>query len=340
MLNRRWILQSRPSGEINGDNLAFVTTELPDLQDGEVLIRNVYLSLDPTNRIWMSDQEQYLPPVQIGATMRGGTIGVVEASRSERFAPGVLVNPGLGGWEDFTIAAGSGVSAVPQIPGVPLTAFMSVLGATGLTAYFGLTEIGKPKPGETVVVSAAAGAVGSIVGQIAKLKGCRVIGIAGGAAKCRWIVDELGFDDAIDYKAEDVGAALARLCPQGVDIDFENVGGPIMDAVIARMNNHGRMVLCGMISSYNATRPPQGPANFGRVLMRRLTIQGFIILDYLPRAAEAFGVLAPWVLSGQIKWKTQVVEGLENAADAVKRLFTGDHDGKLLIGIAPPQPSG
>jgi len=334
--NRQWILRSRPTGEITDDNLELVTTQTRDLQDGEVLIRNIYLSLDPTNRIWMSDQDQYLPPVQIGEVMRGGAIGVVEASRSERLKAGDVVNPGLGGWSDYTIAHAQAVSPVPNLPGVPLTAFMSVLGATGLTAYFGLLDIGKPQPGETVVVSAAAGAVGSIVGQIAKLKGCRVVGIAGGAAKCRWLVDALGFDGAVDYKSEDVGAALDRLCPGGVDVNFENVGGPIMDAVIGRMNLNGRIALCGLISTYNAAEPARGPSDFARVLMRRLLIKGFIVIDYLPRAGEAFAELAPWVLSGQIKWRAHVVEGLENAVDGVKRLFTGDHEGKLLVGVSPP----
>jgi hypothetical protein len=212
---------------------------------------------------------------------------------------------------------------------------MSVLGATGLTAYFGLLDIGNPQPGETVVVSAAAGAVGSIVGQIAKLKGCRVIGIAGGPDKCRWLVEELGFDGAIDYKNEDVGAGLDRLCPNGIDVNFENVGGKIMDAVVARMNLFGRMALCGMISTYNHEGLVSGPSDFAKVLMRRLLIKGFIVIDYLPRAGEAFAELAPWVMSGQIKWKAHVVEGLDNAADAVKRLFSGDHDGKLLVRISP-----
>jgi NADPH-dependent curcumin reductase CurA len=332
--NRQWLLRQRPKGEIGPDDLEFVTTPVASLQDGQVLVRNLYLSLDPTNRIWMSDQDQYLPPVALGDVMRGGTIGVVAESRSDRFEVGTIVNPGLSGWEDYTIAAADAVFAVPQIPGVPLTAFMSVLGGTGLTAYFGLMDIGQPKPGETVVVSAAAGAVGSIAGQIAKLQGCRVIGIAGGAAKCRWLTEELGFDGAIDYKSEDVGAALGRLCPNGIDIDFENVGGAIMDAVIARMNNFGRVVLCGMISTYNTPGPIPGPSDFARVLMHRLTIKGFIIIDYLPRAAEGFGALVPWVLGGQMKWKVDVVEGLENAAGAVKRLFSGAHDGKLLVRVS------
>ena len=238
---KRWVLKRRPQGEIQPGDLELVEEPIPDLADGEVLVRVVYLSLDPTNRIWMSDQDQYLPPVQIGETMRGGGIGVVERSRSERFKQGDIVNPGLSGWSTHTVVNGAGLNPVPAIPGVPLTAYMSVLGATGLTAWFGMVDIAKPKAGETVVVSAAAGAVGSIAGQLAKLRGARVIGIAGGKAKCDWLTGELGFDGAIDYKNEDVGAALDRLCPNGIDVDFENVGGEIMDAVFSRMNNFARM---------------------------------------------------------------------------------------------------
>ncbi|MEO8812573.1 MAG: NADP-dependent oxidoreductase [Caulobacteraceae bacterium] len=334
-MSKRWVLKHRPHGEIAPGDLELVETPLPELADGEVLIRTVYLSLDPTNRIWMSDQDQYLPPVQIGETMRGGGVGVVERSRSDRFKQGDLVNPGLAGWATHTIAPAAGVSPVPAIPGVPLTAFMSVLGATGLTAWFGMTDIGRPQAGETVVVSAAAGAVGSIAGQIAKLRGARVIGIAGGKAKCDWLTGDLGFDGAVDYKNQDVGAALDRLCPDGIDVDFENVGGAVMDAVISRMNNFGRVALCGMISTYNKEGPAAGPTDFARVLMHRLLIKGFIVIDYLPRAAEAFAELAPLVVSGRLKWKAHVEDGLENAVSALERLFTGAHDGKLLIRVSP-----
>jgi len=333
-VNHAWILNKRPVGEIAPGDLEYVERPLRALEPGEVLVRNVYLSLDPTNRIWMSDQDQYLPPVEVGDVMRGGTIGVVEESRSERFPVGTSVNAGLSGWQSYSIAHEGALSPVPALPGVPMTAFMSVLGATGLTAWYGMVDIGKPQPGETVVVSAAAGAVGSIAGQIAKLKGARVIGIAGGPEKCAWLVDELGFDGAIDYKNEDVGAALDRLCPNGIDVNFENVGGAIMDAVIARMNNFSRMPLCGMISTYNTEGPIPGPSDFARVLMRRIMIRGFIVIDFIPRAGEALAELAPWVLQGQIKWKAHAVDGLENAAEAVKRLFTGDHDGKLPVRIS------
>ena len=333
--NKRWVLKRRPTGAIQPGDLELIDEPVRDLADGEVLVRTVYLSLDPTNRIWMSDQDQYLPPVEIGETMRGGGIGVVERSRSDSFKQGDIVNTGLGGWSTHTIAAAGGLSPVPAIPGVPLTAYMSVLGATGLTAWFGMVDIAAPKAGETAVVSAAAGAVGSIAGQLAKRRGARVIGIAGGKAKCDWLTAELGFDGAIDYKSENVGAALDRLCPNGVDVNFENVGGEIMDAVFSRMNNFGRMTLCGMISSYNAEGVPAGPRDFSRILMHRLMVKGFIIIDYLHRAPEAFAELGPAVASGELKWKAHVEDGLENAVDALDRLFTGAHDGKLMIRVSP-----
>lgn len=332
---QRWVLRRRPAGEIQPGDLEFVQEPIRDLADGEVRVRTVYLSLDPTNRIWMSDQDQYMPPVGIGDTMRGGSIGIVESSRSDRFKQGDVVNTGLGGWTTHVIADGAMLMPVPTLPGVPMTAYMSVLGATGLTAWFGMCDIGKPQAGETVVVSAAAGAVGSIAGQIAKLKGARVVGIAGGKAKCDWLTGELGFDGAIDYKGEDVGAALDRLCPNGIDVNFENVGGEIMDAVVSRMNNFGRMPLCGMISTYNDNERPAGPTDFARVLMHRLTIRGFIITDFLPRAGEAMAELIPWVMAGQLKWKVHVDQGLEGAMDSLQRLFTGAHDGKLLIQVSP-----
>ncbi|MBL8770739.1 MAG: NADP-dependent oxidoreductase [Phenylobacterium sp.] len=332
---KRWVLRRRPQGEIRPGDLELVEEPIRDLADGEVLVRTLYLSLDPTNRIWMSDQDQYMPPVQIGETMRGGSLGVVERSRSDRFQQGDVVNTGLGGWSTHVFANGAFLMPAPKLPGVPLTAYMSVLGATGLTAWFGMCDIGRPQPGETVVVSAAAGAVGSIAGQIARLKGARVIGIAGGKAKCDWLTGELGFDGAIDYKSEDVGAALDRLCPNGVDVNFENVGGAIMDAVVSRMNNFGRMPLCGMISTYNDESRPAGPTDFVRVLMHRLTIRGFIITDFLPRAGEAMAELIPWVTSGELKWKVHVDQGLDGAMDSLQRLFTGNHDGKLLIQVSP-----
>ncbi|WP_103729949.1 NADP-dependent oxidoreductase [Novosphingobium sp. HII-3] len=333
-INKQWVLKQRPTTTVDSGDLSLQSTPVPPLQDGEVLVRNVYLSLDPTNRVWMSDREQYLPPVELGSVMRGSTLGVVEESRSERFAPGDVVFPGDSGWQLYSVSHESRTGRVRQADGVPLSAYMSVLGSTGLTAYFGLLDICDPKPGETLVVSAAAGAVGSVVGQIAKIKGARVIGIAGGPAKCKWLVDDLGFDAAIDYRDDDVGEALDRLCPDGIDMNFENVGGPIMDAVFSRLRLNGRMALCGLISGYNEEGPMPGPTDFGRILMKRLTIRGFIVIDYFGRAREAMADLSQWVAQGKIRWKDHIVEGLENAPSALDRLFTGDHDGKLMVALS------
>lgn len=331
--NRRWILACRPEAAVAPGDLQLIEAPLPEIGEGQILVRNLYLSLDPTNRLWMSDREQYLPPVAVGDVMRGTTLARVEATRSSRYAVGDIVMPYSGAWEQYAAVPERAAKRIRPIEGVPLTAFLSVLGVTGLTAYFGLLDIGEPKAGETVVVSAAAGAVGSIVGQIARIKGCRVIGIAGGQAKCEWI-RELGFDAAIDYKSEDVGAALDRHCPDGIDVAFENVGGPIMDAVYSRLRLHGRMAVCGLISGYNDAAPFAGPTDFGRVLMQRLRIEGFISIDYLPRANEAFEALGAWIAEGRVRWKDHVIPGIENAADALDRLFTGHHDGKLIVGLA------
>jgi hypothetical protein len=333
--NRQWLLQRRPEGDIRQGDLAFAETPVPEVPDGHVLVRTLYLSLDPTNRIWMSDMDQYMPPVEIGDVMRGGAVGVVEESKDPNIKVGSIVAPMMGGWQDWHLSPGGMVRPIPTIPGLPVTAFMSVVGLTGWTAYFGLLDIGKPKAGETVVVSAAAGAVGSIVGQIAKLKGARVVGIAGGAEKCRWIREDLGFDAAIDYKSEDVGKALDKHCPNGIDVNFENVGGEIMDAVLARMNNFSRMPLCGLISTYNDAGDRKGPSNFQQILMKRILVKGFIVIDYMSEFEKASMELAQWVLEGKIKYKVHVEQGLENAAEAVKLLFNGKHDGKLLVQVSP-----
>lgn len=331
---RRWVLRHRPIALPLPGDLQLIEEPIPELQDGEVLVRTIYLSLDPTNRLWMSDRDQYMPPVDVGETMRGGTAGVVEKSRSDLLKVGDYVS-GLNGWASHAVVDATRVKRVNIIPGLPLTASFSVLGGTGLTAWIGMSEIGRPQPGETVVVSAAAGAVGSVAAQIAKLKGARVIGIAGGPEKCDWLLNDVGLDGVVDYKNEDVGTALDRLCPNGIDVNFENVGGTIMDAVFARMNNFGRMAVCGLIASYNNEGPIAGPKDFGGVLMRRLTIRGFIVSDLLHLAPDAMAELVPWVTAGQIKWRVHVEQGLENAPQALERLFTGDHKGKLVVQVSP-----
>jgi NADPH-dependent curcumin reductase len=329
---KRWVLRHRPVGSIAPGDLELVEGPLPPLREGEVLVRTVYLSMDPTNRIWMSDQDQYMPPVQIGETMRGGATCVVEESRSPLLAPGDLVGC-MAGWASHAVLPASAAKKLQPVPNLPLLASLSALGGTGLTAWFGMCDIGRPRPGETVVVTAAAGAVGSIAAQVAKLKGARVIGIAGGAEKCAWLTKEAGLDGAIDYKAEDVGAALDRLCPNGIDVDFENVGGEIMAAILPRMNDFGRVALCGMISGYNGDG--RFPADFGPILMHRLTVRGYIVSDYLARAGEAMAELVPWVRDGSIKYRVHVEQGLETAPATLNRLFTGDHKGKLLVQVSP-----
>ena len=332
-VNRQWVLRQRPRGLIQPGDLELIETPVPDLQDGEILIRTVYLSVDPTNRTWMNDAEGYLPPVPLGAVMRGLTLGVVEDSRSDRFKAGDVVTTAAGGWADYGVVRDNEASRAHRHPGLPLTANMSVLGMTGLTAWAGVTEVLKAQAGETLVISAAAGAVGSIAGQIARARGVRVIGIAGGPEKCRWLVDDLGFDAAIDYKNEDVGDALDRLAPDGFEMNFENVGGDIMIAVFNRLKTHGRMAVCGLVSSYNATRMPPSP-NFGRIITHRLNVQGFLVLDYAARGRDMGAEVGPMLADGRVKWKVHVDDGLEGALDSLNRLFTGDHDGKLLVRVS------
>ena len=332
--NRQWRLAQRPVGEISKSDLEFTEAPIDELAPGQVLVRNIYLSLDPTNRIWMSDVDQYMPPVAIGEVMRGGTIGVVEESTFDGLKVGDIVLPGLGNWQDYVIVPGTQANKVPMEFGLPLTAFMSAVGMTGATAYFGLLDIGKVQAGETVVISAAAGAVGSIAGQIAKIKGARVIGIAGSDEKCKWLTDELGFDGAINYKSEDLLVRLGELCPDGIDVDFENVGGATLDAVLTLINNNARIALCGLISTYNTEGPVPGPYMFQNILMHRAHVEGFIIIDYLHRMPEALMALGTWVLEGKIKYKVDVQQGLENAPTALNRLFTGENTGKLLVQIS------
>jgi NADPH-dependent curcumin reductase CurA len=330
-----WRLAKRPVGDIADGDLTYGAEDLPPLADGQFSLKVTYLSLDPTNRIWMSDMEQYMPPVEVGAAMRGGVCGRVLESRKPGVNPGDLY-AGLGEWADVIVTDGTGLSRLPEIPGISLAAAFGGLGLVGPTAYFGLLDIGQPKPGETLVVSAAAGGVGQFVGQIGKIKGCRVIGIAGGKAKCDYVVNELGFDAAIDYKAEDVGAALDRLAPDGIDINFEQVGGEIMVEVVKRMRLFGRIALCGMISSYNATDATEPPGFWTMMLMRRLTVRGFIVTDFASRFGEAGQALAGWMMSGQLKTRQDIRPGLENALVAVKDLYTGGNFGKLLVEVTPP----
>jgi hypothetical protein len=332
-VNRCWRLAARPQGMIKDSDFTFREEPLPEIQDGEILVRNLYLSVDPTQRGWL-ERDSYMPAVPVGDVVRALGAGKVVKSRHPGFAEGEVVT-GLVGWQDYVVL--SDKSALPPgrvPPGVPVPLALSVFGLTGMTAYFGLLDVGKPKAGETVVVSGAAGATGSVVGQIAKAIGCRVVGIAGGPEKCAWIKDELGFDAAIDYKSEDVNARLRELCPDGIDVYFDNVGGDILDAALASLAMRGRVVICGAISDYNSFDQVTGPKNYLVLLMRRGRMEGFIVTDYLSRFGEAAQQLGAWLAAGKIKDRIDIVEGLENAPAALRRLFTGANTGKQLIKIA------
>jgi NADPH-dependent curcumin reductase len=332
--NRRWLLAERPTGLVEDRNFRLSEEAVPEtIAEGEILVRNLYLSCDPTQRGWMA-RDTYLPAIGIGEVIRSFAAGRVEQSRSPDYAVGDLVS-GVFGWQDYAVVRASGRSRPTKLPkGVPVPLTLSALGMTGLTAYFGLLDVGKPVAGETVVVSGAAGATGSVVGQIARIKGCRAIGIAGGKDKCDWLVHEAKFDAAIDYKSENVSARLRELCPKGIDVYFDNVGGELLDVALARLAMRGRIVICGAISQYNESETPPGPKNYMNLLVQRGRMEGFLVLDYLDRAGEAFGDLAKWVSSGEIVDRVDVQEGFENAPSALRRLFLGQNVGKQLVKIA------
>jgi NADPH-dependent curcumin reductase CurA len=331
-VNRIWRLRKRPVGDITDDVLSFAEESIPEPREGEFLFRLNYLSLDPTNRIWMSDIDQYLPPVDLNAPMRGVVCGTVVKSHHPDYAEGAIVS-GLGVWADYQIGTPQTVHPMGDTRPVPVVEAFSTFAVVGPTAYFGLLDIGEPKAGETVVISAAAGAVGSIVGQIAKIKGCRVVGLAGTHEKCAWIQDDLGFDVAINYRTEDVPKALAAACPDGIDVYFDNVGGEILDACLQLMNFKGRIPTCGLIAQYNATAPVPGPYHYAMILMQRLRVEGFIVLDFAARYPEAIAALGQWMAEGKIKVRTEIVDGLEHALQTVKKLYTGANTGKLMIRV-------
>ena len=332
-LNRQWRLVSRPEGRLTPSNFEWAEVPTPPILDGQILVRVVHLSLDPTNRGWTNASAGYLPPVTLGDVMRGIGLGVVEESRHPGFRPGQLVQ-GLTGWQTYVVSEGQGFTPFAPVPGLPSSAYLGLLGHIGATAYFGLLEVGRAQPGETVVVSAAAGAVGSLVGQIAKIAGCRVIGIAGGPVKCRRVVEELGFDAAIDYKREPVQPRLRVLAKPGIDVGFDNVGGDILDAMLANLNLRGRIVLCGMIAQYNEAVPPPGPRYLGNLIVKRGRMEGFIVSDFAARFAEAMAKLAEWYAGGRLKYRVEIVDGLEQAPAALDRLFDGTNDGKLIVRVS------
>ena len=329
--NRQWILAARPKDLVTPDVLQLKESPLPALEDGQALARVKYLSIDPTMRIWMANIPQYMPPVQIGEVMRAFGLAEIVESRRPDFKKGDKIM-GFIGLQAFALVTGEEPRSFQKLPSIPFLSdinFLGTLGINGLTAYFGLLDIAKPESGETLVVSAAAGATGSIAGQIGKIHGCRVVGIAGSDEKCNWIKNDLGFDAAINYKHPDWKAQLVAATPRGVDINFENVGGEIMQAVLDRMNLHGRVVLCGLISGY--TRQDPGLASFAQVLIKRLRVEGFIILDYVAKFMDAAKQLGMWKMTGKLKDKQTVVHGLEKAPEAINMLFRGDNIGKLVV---------
>jgi len=330
-INRQLVLRSRPKGLLATGDLQLSESALPSPADGQALARVKYLSIDPTMRVWMGEHDTYLPAIKIGEVVRAFGFAEVVESRNEEFKKGDKI-VGLTGLQDYVVIDGTekmGFQKVPPLPFVSDTAFLGVLGINGLTAYFGMMEIARPDKGETLVVSAAAGATGSIAGQIGKIHGCRVVGIAGSEEKCKWLTGELGFDAAINYKLPDWKEKLAVATPKGVDINFENVGGEIMHAVLERMNLHGRVVLCGLISGY--TKEDPALESFTLILIKRLRVQGFIIIDYAHRYMEAAMQLGKWKMFGKLKDRETLVEGLDKAPEAINMLFSGANIGKLLV---------
>ena len=331
MTNKQILLAQRPAGLPDASTWNIVDTEVPELQDGQLLIRSIYISLDPAMRGWLRDVRSYLPPVGIGEVMRAGAVGQVVASKHPDFAEGDYVN-GWTGVQQYAISDGSMLYKV-QKGLAPMPTYLSTLGMPGFTAYFGLLRIGKPVAGDTVLISGAAGAVGSVVGQIAKLKGCRVIGIAGGPEKCKYIKDTLGFDEAIDYKNENIVEAIKRTCPERINVYFDNVGGEILDAALGRLALGARVAICGAISQYNNKTAIKGPSNYLSLLVNRATMEGFVVIDYTKEYGTAAREMGAWMAEGKLKSKEFIVDGIENFPDALLRLFNGDKLGKLVLKV-------
>ncbi len=330
--NRTARLAARPSGLVTSDLFSFADEPVPDPGEGEFLVKVEMISIDPAMRGWMNEGRSYVPPVGLGEVMRALAGGLVVKSNHPKFTEGDAVT-GLFGVQQYAVSDGQGVAKV-DLGAAAMDDWLGGLGMPGITAYFGLLEIGKPKEGETVVVSAASGAVGSIVGQIAKLKGCRVVGIAGGAEKCAYVTDVLGFDACVDYKAGNLYKDLRAACPKRIDVYFENVGGVILDVVLAQMNQFGRIPVCGMISAYNATEMPAGPKNFISILANRLTVRGFIVFDFIDRYPEAVTALGAWNKEGKLKFRQDVRDGGIGAyPDTLNLLFSGSNNGKLVLKV-------
>lgn len=332
---RSWFLHKRPLKDIESDTLLLREHTLPELKDGEFLLRTILLSLDASNRIWMSDMESYLPPVALGAAMRGMVLAEVVQSRHPDFPVGGRVW-GLHTWSDYSISNGEGLMLMPPTGDLDLAKIFGVLAIAGPTAYIGLHDIGRIKPGDTVVVTAAAGAVGMVTGQLAKIHGCRTIGVAGGRDKCQQLVERYGYDHAIDYKSENLAERLRELAPEGIDVHFENVGGDQLDAALDQMKTGGAVVLCGLIASYGANGPVPGPYNFRNIILRRLRVEGYICFDYTETTYPSMqSKLVEWVRDGRLHFGIHEVAGLENALESCKLLYNGGNQGKLLIRVGP-----
>jgi NADPH-dependent curcumin reductase CurA len=337
MSNRRFLLVRRPNGDPRPEDFKLVTEPVPHAAAGSFVIRNHYASLDPAQRGWMDDAPSYIPPIPLGEAVRATTVGQVHSSSNADFVPGDWVM-GLNAIEEYSVAAPGGFTSKIDISRVPTPSnFLSAMGAVGLTGYFGLLDAARPKPGETVLVSGAAGAVGSVVGQIAKIKGCRTIGIAGGPAKCKRLLTDYKFDVAIDYRGktmEALAAEIARAAPGGVNIIFENVGGDILDAGLMNLAQSARIILCGLISEYNSAHGKIGARNIWQLIVKRATMQGFLIADYVSRFAEGGTQIAQWISEGKVRIDEHIVEGIENAYPAFMMLFRGANEGKLILKIA------
>ena len=337
LANHQVRLAQRPVGTPGRECWSFTTEPVAEPAEGGVLVKTLALSLDPAMRGWMNEGKSYIPPVGIGEVMRAGGIGRVVASKNPQFAVGDTVSAGLG-VQEYCLIAGDQVKRAGlfkiDLRAGSMTQWLNVLGMPGMTGYFGLMDVGMPKPGETVVVSGAAGAVGQTVGQLARIKGCRVVGIAGGRAKCDWVVNELGFDACIDYKAGNVKAALKEHAPKGVDIYFDNVGGEILDDVLARIGRGARIIICGAISQYNNTTPVQGPKNYLSLLVNRARMEGIVVFDYADRYHLAVAEMAGYLKDGRMKSKEDIVDGIENFPEALLKLFSGANFGKLVLKVA------
>ncbi|MDP9142183.1 MAG: NADP-dependent oxidoreductase [Pseudomonadota bacterium] len=329
-INHQIRLAARPVGLPKDSDWQRTEEPVPEPAEGQFLVKVLYLSLDPAMRGWMNDAKSYIPPVGIGEVMRAGAVGKIIASKHPKFAVGEHV-VGTFGVQKFALSDGKGVTRVDSKL-APLPVYLGTLGMPGMTAYFGLLEVGEAKSGETVVVSGAAGAVGQVAGQVAKIKGCRVVGIAGGADKCRYVVDELGFDACIDYKNEDVKAALKLHCPKGVDVYFDNVGGEILDDVLTRLAMHARIVICGAISQYNSTSV-KGPSNYLSLLVHRASMKGMVVFDWAARYGEAAQTMGGWLAEGKLKTREDIATGIENFPDVLLKLFRGENTGKLVLKV-------